>query len=210
GFHNPLARQLVPLNVGQLQAFIDAGRLNPALPITLRTLHRAGVCRQIKDGVVLLGEARGGRAWGAEARLWRRPLNLWTRAGRRAADVGRLHRGDAGQPVGHRGRGGARRPPGHRLLQPPRPARPPAPGEVRHPAQAPRAVPCRATPATRARVPQCAALARSLRRRALPTRKRDWVYYTNPANRGYLAPMAVDGATPWRERRARGEAAAVA
>ena len=49
---------MAPLNLNRLQQWIDAGRLNPNLPITIRELSTSRCIHSTKDGVKLL--ARGG------------------------------------------------------------------------------------------------------------------------------------------------------
>ena len=58
GFTNARSTlELVPLNVGRVQEFIDVGRLDAAKkPITIRDLMEAGVVtKQVRDGVKLVG-----------------------------------------------------------------------------------------------------------------------------------------------------------
>jgi large subunit ribosomal protein L15 len=56
GFKNsPFARKLNEVNLGQVQAAIDAGKLGVDAPVTAQTLVAAGVLRRAKDGVRLLG-----------------------------------------------------------------------------------------------------------------------------------------------------------
>jgi large subunit ribosomal protein L15 len=57
GFKNvSFARKLNEVNLGRLQAAIDAGRLDPAGKIDAAALVKAGVLRRAKDGVRLLGD----------------------------------------------------------------------------------------------------------------------------------------------------------
>ncbi|MBX6327469.1 MAG: 50S ribosomal protein L15 [Pseudolabrys sp.] len=61
GFRNTsFAVALNEINLGKIQAAIDAGRIDTAQPITAETLVRAGLLRRVKDGVKLLaaGEFR--------------------------------------------------------------------------------------------------------------------------------------------------------
>jgi large subunit ribosomal protein L15 len=79
GFHNPFSRWHHPLNLDDLQAAVDAGRLDPAAApaVTMRDLVAArAVRRRIGDGVVLL--ARGAAALTA-------PLHLQVTAASAAA-----------------------------------------------------------------------------------------------------------------------------
>jgi len=56
GFRNsPFARELNEVNLGRVQAAIDAGKLDPNAPIDAAALVKAGVLRRAKDGVRLLG-----------------------------------------------------------------------------------------------------------------------------------------------------------
>lgn len=55
GFTAPNARKFVEVNVGRIQAAIDAGKLDAAKPINVASLIEAGVVRRAKDGVRLLG-----------------------------------------------------------------------------------------------------------------------------------------------------------
>ena len=54
---NPIARRkYVPMNVGRLQAAVDAGRVDPKKDITIEALVEAGVVRRAYDGLRLLGD----------------------------------------------------------------------------------------------------------------------------------------------------------
>src|SRR5262249_14724318 len=56
GFKNTsFARRLNEVNLGTVQAAIDAGRLDPAAAVDAAALVKAGVLRRAKDGVRLLG-----------------------------------------------------------------------------------------------------------------------------------------------------------
>ena len=55
GFNKPNRLEFAVLNLGQLQAFVDAGRLDAAAEITEDTLVAAGVVRRKRDGIRLLG-----------------------------------------------------------------------------------------------------------------------------------------------------------
>ena len=56
GFRNsPFARKLNEVNLGRVQAAIDAGKLNIGAPVTVEVLVNAGILRRAKDGVRLLG-----------------------------------------------------------------------------------------------------------------------------------------------------------
>ena len=56
GFRNsPFALKLNEVNLGRIQAAIDAGKLDPAAPVDAAALVKAGVLRRAKSGVRLLG-----------------------------------------------------------------------------------------------------------------------------------------------------------
>jgi large subunit ribosomal protein L15 len=55
GFNNIFRRDFVVVNLGQLQAAIDAGRIDAGQTITGEALQKAGVLRQVRDGIRLLG-----------------------------------------------------------------------------------------------------------------------------------------------------------
>src|SRR5205085_7380565 len=56
GFKNTaFARKLNEVNLGNIQAAIDTGKLDPSVPIDADALVKAGVIRRAKDGVRLLG-----------------------------------------------------------------------------------------------------------------------------------------------------------
>jgi large subunit ribosomal protein L15 len=56
GFRNTMfARKLNEVNLGRIQAAIDAGTLDPAANIDAAALIKAGLIRRPKDGVRLLG-----------------------------------------------------------------------------------------------------------------------------------------------------------
>ncbi|MGH6933731.1 MAG: 50S ribosomal protein L15 [Dongiaceae bacterium] len=54
GFNNIFRRHYAIINVGRIQAAIDAGKLDPSQMITGEVLRKAGVVRQVRDGVRLL------------------------------------------------------------------------------------------------------------------------------------------------------------
>ena len=56
GFNNIFRKQFAGVNVGRLQAAVDAGKIDPSKPVTAATLAEAGVVNQIRDGVRLLGK----------------------------------------------------------------------------------------------------------------------------------------------------------
>ena len=56
GFKNTMfARKLNEVNLGRIQAAIDAGVLDPAAKIDAAALVKAGIVRRAKDGIRLLG-----------------------------------------------------------------------------------------------------------------------------------------------------------
>jgi large subunit ribosomal protein L15 len=55
GFNNIFARRLNEVNLGRVQAAIEAGKLDPANTVDVEALVKAGVLRRAKDGVRLLG-----------------------------------------------------------------------------------------------------------------------------------------------------------
>jgi large subunit ribosomal protein L15 len=56
GFTNIFAKEFAEVNVGRLQAAIDANKIDAKKPIDAEALKAAGVIRRIKDGVRLLGK----------------------------------------------------------------------------------------------------------------------------------------------------------
>ncbi|MEE4155447.1 MAG: 50S ribosomal protein L15 [Erythrobacter sp.] len=56
GFNNPFGKDYAEVNLGLIQKFIDAGKLDAANDITEDTLRAAGLVRGGKDGVRLLGK----------------------------------------------------------------------------------------------------------------------------------------------------------
>ena len=55
GFNNPGARDLNEVNIGRIQEALDAGRLDAATPVTVKSLVAAGLCSRTRDGVKILG-----------------------------------------------------------------------------------------------------------------------------------------------------------
>jgi large subunit ribosomal protein L15 len=55
GFNNIFAKKFNELNLGRVQAAVDAGLLDAKQPITVDALKEAGLIRRTKDGVRLLG-----------------------------------------------------------------------------------------------------------------------------------------------------------
>ena len=55
GFNNIFAKDLNEVNVGRVQAAIDAKKLDGKNPITVEALLAGGIIRRVRDGVRLLG-----------------------------------------------------------------------------------------------------------------------------------------------------------
>lgn len=55
GFNSMAPRDYVEVNLGRLQAAVDAGRLDAAKPVDAKALQAAGLARRIHGGVRLLG-----------------------------------------------------------------------------------------------------------------------------------------------------------
>lgn len=62
GFHNLFRKEYAPINVGTLDAAIEAGRIDGSQPITETTLFEAGLATNNKDGIRLLAEGTISRA----------------------------------------------------------------------------------------------------------------------------------------------------
>ena len=56
GFTNIFKTDYNEVNLGRVQAAIDAGKLDAKQPITVEALVAAGVCAKPRDGVKLLGQ----------------------------------------------------------------------------------------------------------------------------------------------------------
>ena len=56
GFNNPFRKSFVVVNLGQLQTFIDAGKIDPAQPIDEAALVASGLVRRKRDGVRMLAK----------------------------------------------------------------------------------------------------------------------------------------------------------
>lgn len=56
GFNNPFAKDYAEVNIGMVQKFIDAGKLDAKKVIDHAALKAAGLARGGKDGVRLLGK----------------------------------------------------------------------------------------------------------------------------------------------------------
>ena len=55
GFNNIFRKQFVVVNIGSLQAAVDAKKINASKPIDVEALKAAGLVTKAKDGVRLLG-----------------------------------------------------------------------------------------------------------------------------------------------------------
>jgi large subunit ribosomal protein L15 len=55
GFHNIFALDFNEVNLGRVQAAIDAKKLDAKAPVTVEALVAAGVCSKLRDGVRILG-----------------------------------------------------------------------------------------------------------------------------------------------------------
>lgn len=55
GFRPPFQRRFAEVNLGRIQAAVDAGRLDAATVVNAKVLVEAGVVRRERDGVRLLG-----------------------------------------------------------------------------------------------------------------------------------------------------------
>ncbi len=55
GFNNIFRKYFNEVNLGRVQAAIDAGRLDAKKPVTVAVLLEAGIIRRVRDGVRLLG-----------------------------------------------------------------------------------------------------------------------------------------------------------
>lgn len=55
GFTNIFRKDYNEVNLGRLQAAIDAGKLDASAPVTVDALVAAGVCAKARDGVRILG-----------------------------------------------------------------------------------------------------------------------------------------------------------
>jgi large subunit ribosomal protein L15 len=56
GFNKPNRKEFAVVNLGLIQKFIDAGRIDAALPITEEVLVSSGVLRRSRDGVRVLAK----------------------------------------------------------------------------------------------------------------------------------------------------------
>lgn len=56
GFKNIFSRNYNEINIGQIQAAIDSGKLDVTQPVDVNVLKAAGLVKRLRDGVRLLGE----------------------------------------------------------------------------------------------------------------------------------------------------------
>jgi large subunit ribosomal protein L15 len=56
GFRNLFSVHYNEVNLGRIQAAVDAGKLDGAKPVTVEALVSAGVCSKLLDGVKILGK----------------------------------------------------------------------------------------------------------------------------------------------------------
>ncbi len=56
GFNNPFRKEFAVVNLGNIQAFIDAGKIDPAQPIDENALVASGLVRRRRDGVRVLAK----------------------------------------------------------------------------------------------------------------------------------------------------------
>src|ERR1700712_2590736 len=62
GFHNLFRKEYAPVNIGAVDAAIEAGKIDGSQPITEATLFAAGLATNNKDGIRLLAEGTISRA----------------------------------------------------------------------------------------------------------------------------------------------------
>jgi large subunit ribosomal protein L15 len=55
GFTNIFALEFNEVNLGRIQAAVDANKLDTKTPVTIESLVAAGVCTKARDGVRILG-----------------------------------------------------------------------------------------------------------------------------------------------------------
>ena len=56
GFNNPSAKRYSVVNLGRIQAAIDAGKLDAGAVVDADALIKAGLVRRVRDGIRLLGQ----------------------------------------------------------------------------------------------------------------------------------------------------------
>jgi large subunit ribosomal protein L15 len=62
GFHNLFRKEYAPVNIGAVDAAIEAGKIDGSQPITEATLFAAGLATNNKDGIRLLADGTISRA----------------------------------------------------------------------------------------------------------------------------------------------------
>ncbi|HEY4043685.1 MAG TPA: 50S ribosomal protein L15 [Rhodopila sp.] len=62
GFHNHFRREYAPVNLGALEAAIEAEKIDASQPVTEAVLYAAGLASRDKDGVRLLADGTISRA----------------------------------------------------------------------------------------------------------------------------------------------------
>jgi large subunit ribosomal protein L15 len=58
GFHNHFRKEYSPVNLGALEAAIEAGKIDASQPITEAMLYSAGLASNDRNGIRLLGEGK--------------------------------------------------------------------------------------------------------------------------------------------------------
>jgi len=56
GFHNINTKRHAVINLGILQKFVDAGKIDPKAPVTEEVLVASGLVRRVRDGVRVLAK----------------------------------------------------------------------------------------------------------------------------------------------------------
>ena len=56
GFNNIFRKEFAEVNVGRLQAAVDAGKIDSKKPVTAEALKAAGVITRVRDGLRILGK----------------------------------------------------------------------------------------------------------------------------------------------------------
>ena len=56
GFNNPGRKRHAATNLGAIQAFIDAGKIDPSSPVDEKALIDSGLVKRRLDGVKILGD----------------------------------------------------------------------------------------------------------------------------------------------------------
>ncbi|MEO1723707.1 MAG: 50S ribosomal protein L15 [Pseudomonadota bacterium] len=67
GFNNPFAKKFAVTNLGAIQRFIEAGKIEAGAPITEDVLLNSGLIRRKRDGVRVLGKLLAGEDGAAKA-----------------------------------------------------------------------------------------------------------------------------------------------